>query len=500
MRIWDGTKLIEEKCDEPPKLCDHSALSNATRVTRPCTSPESYLSTGRFLVLQHHTEDGTALHPASFKIKYEFVDTRLGGEAIISREHPTSSCHRIFKKTLRGEIIGPRNVFLFGRGGAQDLHCVYRIEAEPGERIKLEINNASFGLMPTCETLMDSHSGRPICEYYQGGRIAELSVWELPWRDVRLPRACICDNSSLSSKSFIFLSSSRIIELHYTAKDMNITEDFTLLHFHATFEVTKMPDCPRKQRLRGYGGDVQFTSPPIERVEMLCDGYPWMVEARYNRSLFLLSWGAFLPLKPRIQEPTHCPTSNRMLIYSGRPPKLVRALCPSEPGAKPFAVHVFSEEWWGDNSPHTQRPPNFLVEWINKEPGIAAFSWLEISRSRSSLLQQLQVPVNASANETDLECMHKCPELDACISPSLWCDGKDHCPSGWDESENQCGATSRLLTTLPGAALAAAGAVFASLLLLLCLSLHRLRARRRRRLAKKKLLTGPRLVDPGYNS
>lgn len=108
--------------------------------------------------------------------------------------------------------------------------------------------------------------------------------------------------------------------------------------------------------------------------------------------------------------------------------------------------------------------------------------------------------MNTSVNETDFECPFKCPELDACIGPSLWCDGKDHCPSGWDESESQCGATSRLLSTLPGAALAAGAAVAASIILLLCLALHRLRARRRRRLAKKKLLTGPRLLDSGFNS
>lgn len=95
--------------------------------------------------------------------------------------------------------------------------------------------------------------------------------------------------------------------------------------------------------------------------------------------------------KIRVEEPTRCPTSNRVLIYSGRPPRLVRALCPAEPGSKQLAIHVFSEEWWGDGSYFRQRPPNFLVEWIGSEPGVAAFSWLEISRPRSSLLQQLQV-------------------------------------------------------------------------------------------------------------
>lgn len=500
LRISDGSTLLEDKCDEAPKLCDHSALSNATRTTRPCSPRESYLSSGKTLIIQHHTEDGTALHPASFKLKYEFVDVRLGGEQWPDEDRG-GPCHRVIKNVQHGEITGPRNTFLFGRGGAKDLHCVYRIEAKENERVRLVLNNASFGITPNCETNIDSHSTRPFCDYYPQSRIAELSIWELPWRDLRMPRACICDNSSLSSKPMVFLSSSHILELHYTAKDMNITEDFTVLNFHATFELVRMPDCPRKQRLRGYGGDIKFTNPAIDRSEVLCAGLPWLIEARHNRSLFLLSWGAFLPLKLRYDEPMRCPTSNRILIYSGRPPKLIKALCPGEPGSKPLAVQVFSEEWWGEDSTTIQkRPPNFLVEWISNEAGLAAFSWLEISRSRSSLLHQLQVPVNVSANETDFECMHRCPELDACISPELWCDGKENCPSGWDESEAQCGTTSRLLTSLPGAALAAAIAVAASLILLLCLTLHRLRARRRRKLAKKKLLTGPRLLDPGYNS
>lgn len=34
--------------------------------------------------------------------------------------------------------------------------------------------------------------------------------------------------------------------------------------------------------------------------------------------------------------------------------------------------------------------------------------------------------------------LFSCPELGACISPELWCDGLRHCPSGNDEEENNC--------------------------------------------------------------
>ncbi|XP_057653185.1 uncharacterized protein LOC130892023 [Diorhabda carinulata] len=500
IRIWDGSKLIEDKCDEAPRLCDHSALSNTTRITRPCSKDESYLTIDKSLSIQHYTEDGTALHPASFKLIYEFVDTKMGGEPWPNKID-AGSCYRLFKKQHVGDVTSPRNIFLYGRGGAKDLDCIYRFEAGINERIRLILNNASFGMNPTCETVIDPHTGRQICEYTVGSRISELNIFETPWEDIRIHKTCICDNVTLSNKPLVFTSTSSTLELQFTAKDMNITEDFTVIHFHVLFEIISMDECPRNQRLRGYGGDVQLHSPPANAADNLCLGLPWIVEARYNRSLFLLSWGAFLPLKPRSDESARCPTTNRIMIYSGRPPKLVRVVCPAEPGTRPLAVHVFSEEWWGEALAHiVQRPPNFMIEWIGSENGEAAFSWLEISRSRASLLHQLQVPINASTNETDLECTYKCPELDACISSSLWCDGKDHCPSGFDESETHCGATSKLLNSLPLSAMAVATAVICLIILLVCLTLHRSRARRRRRMAKKKLLTGPQLLSASISS
>ena len=33
---------------------------------------------------------------------------------------------------------------------------------------------------------------------------------------------------------------------------------------------------------------------------------------------------------------------------------------------------------------------------------------------------------------------YSCPELGACISQELWCDGLRHCPSGNDEEEVNC--------------------------------------------------------------
>lgn len=567
LRIWDGgggdisTKLIADHCDdELPRLCDHTSLGNSTRLTKPCTSSESYVSTGSKMIIQHHTEDGTALHPATFRLKYEFIDTRLGGEhwhqyaqhmqaEQQQQQKQQITCARVFRKIKSGEVFSPRNVFMYGRGGAVNLTCVYRLEAGSGEKIRLMLHNVSFGANPSCATEPDPHTARPRCVPNNGGfepARAELKVFEAPWREVRVPRACLCDNFTLStsqSRPLIFISSSRYMEIHYTISQMNITEDFRDLYFFATFEMLRLPECPRRQRLRGSGGEVAFIHPPPTRTDIYCEGLPWLVEAHENRSLFLLTWGTFLPLEPAPDDPARCPSKNRVLIYSGRPARLIRVVCPAEPNARQFAVHVFSEEWFGaggtgleEDSTVTNtivssvtylqppKPPSFLVECVNREPGVAAFNWLEISRSRSALLQQLQIEYpayngNVSANETllppDWECPHRCPELDACISSSLWCDGRPNCPSGFDEAEVHCGVGRRFFRLFPGGvytALSCGAAILAALLLLGAFAAaHRVRARRRRhlieqQLGKKQFLAGemPRrapteemLLDPG---
>lgn len=74
-----------------------------------------------------------------------------------------------------------------------------------------------------------------------------------------------------------------------------------------------------------------------------------------------------------------------------------------------------------------------VLEPILKEMGNIGFQWMEIQRTKASLIQQLDMHTNYSLNDSlsgfgfapsAAECEYKCPELDACIDENLWCDGE----------------------------------------------------------------------------
>jgi hypothetical protein len=72
-------------------------------------------------------------------MKYEFIDTELGGEVWQGKKEDEPVpylCSRVFKKR-KGDVRSPRNTFLHGRGGAKNISCLYRFEAAAGERVNM---------------------------------------------------------------------------------------------------------------------------------------------------------------------------------------------------------------------------------------------------------------------------------------------------------------------------------------------------------------------------
>ncbi|XP_061498537.1 uncharacterized protein LOC1276733 [Anopheles gambiae] len=488
---YGSRRLMAEFFDnEAPKLCDHMTLESKGHRMRPCTPLESYVSTGRDLKIEFHTMTGTSLFPSSFGINYEFVDTELGGEPYLGeqkqkprdpQEDLTQAvdpslpilCSRVFRKR-KGDFQSPRNVFLHGRGGAKNISCLYRFEASVGERVRVELFNVSFGEFATCVTESDGHTGRARCspsETDPDSRIGELRLYDVPYPDARIPLGCFCDNtSSTYNAPLTFISNSRTLELTFVVTRLNISEDFADVYFHAAYDFIRVPECRRRLRLKGSGGEDEMNF-PLRSHEASCDGLPWYIEAQQqDRSLFVRTWGSFLPVEPVADDFSKCNTRNRLIVYSGVPLKVMRVICPSPPSSRSAALHIFSEDWLSNQPFLTyDRPVSMVLEPIHKEPGSIGFSWLEIQRTKASLIQQLDLQSNFTTNDTlvefglyprETECEYRCPELDACIGSALWCDGRPNCPSGYDESEQECG--SRLIE-LPGGIYAAFGCVAAAI-------------------------------------
>ncbi|XP_001841887.2 uncharacterized protein LOC6031035 isoform X2 [Culex quinquefasciatus] len=501
-RSNERRRMVAEFYDnDAPKLCDHVSLESNNHRMRPCTPLESYVSAGSDLKIEFHTMTGTSLFPSSFGIKYEFVDTELGGEPYLGQkgEDVPLLCSRVFRKR-KGEFQSPRNVFLHGRGGASNITCLYRFEASVGERVRIDLFNVSFGDSATCTTESDGHTGRAKCtpsEADPDGRIGELRLFDVPYKDVKIPLGCFCDNTTSSYNSpLTFVSNSRTMELTFTVTRLNISEDFAEVYFHAAYDFIKVPECKKRLKLRGSGGEDEVNY-PLKSHEASCDGLPWYIEAQQqDRSLFVRTWGGFLSLDPTQDEFSKCNTRNRLLVYSGKPLKVVRVICPSSSSSRSSALHIFSEDWLSSQPfLSMDRPVSMVLEPIHKEPGSIAFSWLEIQRTKASLIQQLDLQTNFTANDTlvefglyprETECEHRCPELDACIGKVLWCDGRPNCPSGYDESEQECG--SRLME-LPGGIFAAFGCLAAALSA--CLIFCVLAMVKKRRKSNEKLKTAP---------
>lgn len=189
--------------DDIPRLCDHSLLRNSSRHTRPCSLAESYVSTGRDLTLEHILRQGSALYPISFVLRYEFVHEAISCNHVFTSTSSTSSTSSTLSLSSSssssslsntGKFASPKSVFFYGRGGAQNLSCVYKFEAEPDHRIELSFVRASFG-GKSCVSYIDPLVNRWTCDRRMADvkkfGTANLIVAEYPWQGVELVRMTI---------------------------------------------------------------------------------------------------------------------------------------------------------------------------------------------------------------------------------------------------------------------------------------------------------------------
>ncbi|XP_076290732.1 uncharacterized protein LOC143214060 [Lasioglossum baleicum] len=523
--IWDGDHTLDKETpvrknisllgqfckDDTPRLCDHSLLRNGSRHTRPCSLAESYVSTGKDLTLEHILRQGSALYPITFALRYEFVHEAVScnhvyGSASTSSTSSTSSLSLSSAKI--GRFASPKSVFFYGRGGAQNVSCVYRFEAEPDHRIELSITRASFG-SKGCSSYVDPLVNRWTCDRRLADSpkfgSAELVVAEYPWQGVELVRDCLCSN--VTDRIALRTLTSNVVEVRFTVTLMNVTQDYKDYFFEGEYRFvslgadTSEQGCSTKleeRRLRGTSGEISLRSPlpriipGVAAVEEIltntedltatqCVNEPWLIEpedARIN-FLYLRTAGYSITLD-NVED---CTTLNRIVVYSASNTRDRSVICPEGGVDTARTVDFFSGGWnysaINASIAMTQHARSFVVEFLQREPGFYAVTWMAISKRSPSP----SVSSNVFTILPQEECPYRCPEIQACISSVLWCDGIRHCPSGFDEEEANC--SYRFGVTLLYVAVGA-GALGIFLILLLatgCLKycLYRHKARKKKK-------------------
>lgn len=448
LQIWDGdiktkssVQLIGQFCkDDKPRLCDHALLSNSSRLTRPCSLSESYVSTGSDMTIIHTLKYETVLYPVHFSLHYEFIDFSQEGVQMNK-----NSCDRRFTE-IKGRFYSPKITFLFGRGGQSELNCHYQFETLEPQKLKLTFNKAGFG-RKECQTDFNPEINRWECNSRSElDGIATVSVSEYPWIDVELKRHCLCSNISAEPFSIITKPSVKFV-VQFTVTKMKSSEDYNDYFFDASYEFlpsdTNCFDPWKSRRLSGSSGEISIRNDKTDSFGMentislnqtirYCLEQPWLIEPEEECNFIYLKVKGNEKRDSRL-----CPRKNRIVVYLAGHSEDFHVICPDQNGVENI-VELFSEGWtiFSVQKLQNRNARSFIVEFLKREPGDFALTWMEISKNPALALPSSLLTVRPP------DCPHSCPELGACISPKLWCDGFVHCPSGSDEQESNCAVNS----------------------------------------------------------
>ncbi|XP_071525572.1 uncharacterized protein [Panulirus ornatus] len=488
LTIYNGDEVLEAdsnstlllgrfcKPEKLPRVC--SAVHAPGPHSAPCSPLESYVSTLPSMTLSLRYAAGTAPSHVEFLARYEFVDIRQWGE-------PTPEggpCDRTFNVRPDRLFASPRDVFLFGRGGAKRLRCIYTFHVASYQRVALRILRSKMG--PECATVYRNSSRRHECSH--GGVPGEpaIKIAEEPWANVRVERACLCNISN--GRSFTMVSYTNRIQITFSVPYMAPTDDYNDFYFEGEFSVTEAPPevtegCNETMRhLEGRYGNFTLGAGRGDR----CASLPRLITATDTSFLFMRVRG-FTATED------NCEVASRINVYAAGGPTPLASICPER---RDVYTHIFSSGWedfdfqfqyddgifsWENVStfvsttvaaitedyeepePKRLESRDLFVEYIGNYSGRFMVTWVGIWRP-------LKV---ASLVPTGVDpCPHRCPDIGACLPQELWCDGIEHCPSGMDEGAAACG----LLAALPWVYLVAAGFLLLSLVsLFIAVVVHR---------------------------
>ncbi|KRK05369.1 uncharacterized protein Dyak_GE29009, partial [Drosophila yakuba] len=256
--IHNSTSVIARFCRGTiPRTCDRSNINET--YARPCTISESYVSSSDGITLELRNTESTVLRPLDFKLKYEFIDLHQDGLPWGGGEH---DCNRKFLSSMMDRkdpaiFRSVRNIFLFGRGGTRNLKCIYKFEAQRGERVRIKMRKVTTTNRP-CFSRVDEDINRSFC---YGDTSVRVEIFERPYHDsILLHRGCMCNSSNQSHLPVEYTSTSRDVEVHFIAQNMTTLDDPDTVNFEGMFEFVKAPtSCKDGRRKFGPSGTIDMT-------------------------------------------------------------------------------------------------------------------------------------------------------------------------------------------------------------------------------------------------
>lgn len=461
LTLTDGQELVFRQCgaDIQPRICPHALVhANASTAYKPCRwqDGESYLSRSPRFTIRQELATGTAIHPWSFVIRYEFItvdrftskqplvgkdETRPSewpeassttpgdddDDQLLASQLMTPDCFQLLESAKgNGSISSPRNPLLYGRGGSRHLRCLYRFQAGKGEHTHLTIN--------------PFHS-TGCARFNQSGCQACLSVDEVFWGGKVRRRSYHTCRSLSGNNPVVLQSAASSLELIFEVRDMNWAQDDDHFYFVAEYSFSRGIDplCWDSHQQTGKRGNLRID--PRDRC--VRHSIPWHIQAPRGGYIILVFPAGQASITKTVEG---CPTNNRLFVYSITDGKtqLYREVClmagssllSSSDKAFQQPLNLYSAGWAERNWMSDGLLVVASLQGIpiaDETPLIV--TWLSVFKDVASKSMSFAARQSAHGNASQMVCRTGCPALGACLSSDLWCDDREDCPDGSDEQQ-----------------------------------------------------------------
>ncbi len=176
------------------------------------------------------------------------------------------------------------------------------------------------------------------------------------------------------------------------------------------------------------------------------------------------------------------------MVYAGNPRRPIATVCTNRAKTLLNAdvdsneleeFDLFSLSWYNESENFASFSANDLytnyyevrifIEIMAFEFGLFSMRWLEVTKPF--------LRTETGKTMRNINCKVECPEINACISDELVCDGISHCPSSYDESPQFCNKFPTLYVVSIGSLI-----ILSSLVIILVIVIYRFHDKRRLRL------------------